>query len=402
MARAGILLDRDGTVIVDHGYVGSVDRVDLIPGSAQAIAAFNAASIPVAVVSNQAGVARGYYGIDDVEKVHRHLTTLLAKYDAHVDEFLFCPYHPDGTVPTFSRYSFDRKPEPGMAFAAARSLDLDLSASWVIGDRSEDMQLAAAVGAIGIFVGPNAIENEGVWSFPDLATATPFILQRMRGMKTDADRSLAGPRRRKKFPTHPYPEAGSFCRAYAMESARAARSVNSAEVERACQLLANAYTRGAMVFACGNGGSASVANHLQCDHGKGIRNGTDIRPRVVSLSSNIEMLTAIANDYSYEETFVYQLESQARLGDVLIVISSSGESSNIVRALHWAREHDVETIALTGFAGGKARELADVAIHVDSSNYGVVEDNHQAIMHALAQYIRQSAMTPDAVEIDVF
>src|SRR5919199_5612030 len=112
MARAGVLLDRDGTIIVDHGYVGSIDRVELVPGSAEAIAAFNCADIPVAVITNQAGVARGYYGTDDVEKVHHHLATLLAEQDAHVDLYLFCPYHPDGTVATFARHSFDRKPEP--------------------------------------------------------------------------------------------------------------------------------------------------------------------------------------------------------------------------------------------------------------------------------------------------
>ena len=99
--RPGALLDRDGTIIVDHGYVGSIDRVELIPGVPEAIAALNRANVPVAVVTNQAGVARGYYGIDDVERVHEHLRELLAPYGAHIDLFLFCPYHPDGTVSAF-------------------------------------------------------------------------------------------------------------------------------------------------------------------------------------------------------------------------------------------------------------------------------------------------------------
>jgi histidinol-phosphate phosphatase family protein len=405
MARAGVLLDRDGTIIVDHGYVGSVDRVELIEGSAQAIAAFNRANIPVAVVTNQAGVARGYYSTDDVDKVHEHLATLLAAHGAHVDRFLFCPYHPDGTVATFARQSFDRKPAPGMAFAAAQALDMDLSASWVIGDRPEDMELAAAVGASGVFVGPDAVEHEGIWSFPDLGSAAQFILHRMNTTNRDG-RPLPlrtpTPGARPKFPRIQFDEAASYCRAYVSESARAARSVDFSAIERASEMLVEAYRRGAVVFACGNGGSASIANHLQCDHLKGVRTGTDLCPRVVSLSSNVELMTAIANDISYEDVFVYQLQSQARPGDVLVVISSSGESANVVRALDWARGHDVQTIALTGFGGGKARELADVGVHVDSANYGVVEDNHQAIMHALAQYIRQSLMTPDAVAIHSF
>jgi D-sedoheptulose 7-phosphate isomerase/D-glycero-D-manno-heptose 1,7-bisphosphate phosphatase len=139
-----------------------------------------------------------------------------------------------------------------------------------------------------------------------------------------------------------------------------------------------------------------------CDHLKGIRTATDIAPRVVSLSANVELLTAIANDISYDEVFAYQLESQATARDVLVAVSSSGRSPNIVRALTWAREHDVRTIALTGFDGGEARKLADVCIHVDAANYGIIEDAHQTVMHALAQYIRQSRMSLDAIMTSVF
>src|ERR1700739_2888934 len=119
--RPGILLDRDGTIIVDHGYVGSVDRVEFIDGAPGAIAKFNRAGIPVAVVTNQAGVARGLYGTDDVARVHQHIEAHLAQYGAHIDLFLYCPYHPAGVVEAFARVSEDRKPGPGMATAAARA-----------------------------------------------------------------------------------------------------------------------------------------------------------------------------------------------------------------------------------------------------------------------------------------
>jgi D-sedoheptulose 7-phosphate isomerase/D-glycero-D-manno-heptose 1,7-bisphosphate phosphatase len=123
---------------------------------------------------------------------------------------------------------------------------------------------------------------------------------------------------------------------------------------------------------------------------------------VASLSTNVELLSAIANDMGYENVFEYQLQSQARPGDVLVAVSSSGRSPNIVRALTWARENGLGTIALTGFSGGAARTVAEAAIHVDSTNYGIVEDLHQAIMHALAQYIRQSRMTSEAISANVF
>jgi phosphoheptose isomerase len=207
---------------------------------------------------------------------------------------------------------------------------------------------------------------------------------------------------RVKFPDAPYTRAGWYFGAYMEETARAASSVEPAALDRAAAVLLQAYTSGARVFSCGNGGSAAIANHLQCDHMKGVRTATDLAPRVVSLSHSIELITAIANDMTYEDVFVYQLQSQSGPGDVLIAISSSGRSPNIVRALTWARDHDLRTIALTGFEGGDARAVAEVTIHVDSTNYGIVEDLHQAIMHALAQYIRHSRMTADAISSSVF
>jgi D-sedoheptulose 7-phosphate isomerase/D-glycero-D-manno-heptose 1,7-bisphosphate phosphatase len=175
--RPGILLDRDGTIIADHGYVGSVDRVDFIEGAPDAIGNFNRAGIPVAVLTNQSGVARGLYRIEDVTRVHGYITEQLAKYGAHIDLFLYCPYHPAGVVEAFARTSEDRKPRPGMAKAAAVALDLDLAASWIVGDRPEDIGLAEAVGASAIYVGPGRCERTGVWSFPSLAAAAPFILE---------------------------------------------------------------------------------------------------------------------------------------------------------------------------------------------------------------------------------
>jgi histidinol-phosphate phosphatase family protein len=393
VSRQGVLLDRDGTIIADGGYVGSVDRVEFVDGAIEAIAALNRAGLPVAVVSNQAGVARGYYGIDDVHQVHKHMIEELAQQDAHIDLWLFCPYHPDGTVESFARASADRKPGPGMALAAAEALGLDLTSSWVVGDSACDIGLARAVGARPLHVGPVAFPAPDVLSFPHLLAAVRHIID-------DHGRSL--PSVRPSFPVRQYPDGGSFGSAYAAELARAVGSVDMARVASAAELLGDAYDRDASVFACGNGGSASIANHLQCDHVKGVRNGTDLHTRVFSLSTNIELFSAIANDHGYDMVFEYQLQSLARPGDVLIAVSSSGRSPNIVRALEWANQNGVHTIALTGFSGGAARELASVSVHVHSDNYGIIEDAHQACMHLLAQYVRQSRMTPDDVTANTF
>jgi histidinol-phosphate phosphatase family protein len=177
--RPGVLLDRDGTIIVDHGYIGSIDRVEFIEGAAAAIAKFNQADVPVAVLTNQAGVARGLYGIEDVARVHRHIAEHLAEHGAHIDLFLYCPYHPAGVVEAFARASEDRKPRPGMAKAAQVALNLDLTASWVVGDRPEDIGLAEAIGASAIYLGSEDRQHPRVWSYPSLAAAVPFILERI-------------------------------------------------------------------------------------------------------------------------------------------------------------------------------------------------------------------------------
>src|SRR6516162_3147935 len=141
-----------------------------------------------------------------------------------------------------------------------------------------------------------------------------------------------------KFPGAPYATAAAYFDAYTEEMSRAGKTIDSAALDRAASVLLEAYLRGARIFSCGNGGSASIANHMQCDHVKGIRTATDLSPHVLSLSANVELLTAIANDTGYENIFVYQLQSQSEPGDVVVAVSSSGRSPNIVSALTWARD----------------------------------------------------------------
>lgn len=198
------------------------------------------------------------------------------------------------------------------------------------------------------------------------------------------------------FPDKLYPAAGGYFIGYREAMAQAWASVDPQPFERAAAMLRDAIQGKRMIYACGNGGSAAISGHLLCDFLKGIQTDTPLRPRVVSLASHIELLTAIANDIAYDEVFAYQLKTMAAPGDVLMTISSSGNSENIVRAIDWARQNGVGTIAMTGFSGGRSAERADVNLHVAAENYGIVEDIHQSMMHALAQYLRQSAMAPGA------
>jgi len=199
------------------------------------------------------------------------------------------------------------------------------------------------------------------------------------------------------FPDTPFKDAADFVDAYASAVSDALASIDRTQFTSAATLLANAYDSGRTVYVCGNGGSAAIANHLHCDHLKGIQTDTDVKPRVVSLVSGMETITAIANDISYSDVFVYQLRTLADADDVLITVSSSGDSENVVRAATWAKENDVKVLALTGFNGGRSASLADVNVHVEGDNYGVIEDAHQSIMHMLAQYLRLQKMTPELI-----
>ena len=200
------------------------------------------------------------------------------------------------------------------------------------------------------------------------------------------------------FHDQKFSDIAGYSDAYFEQLNAAAASVDRAKLSQAATLLEKSYGKGATLYVCGNGGSAAISNHLVCDHLKLIRTDTDLIARVVSLSTNIETITAIANDISYEDVFVYQLQSLGLKGDILMTISSSGDSENVVRAATWAKENGITVISLTGFAGGRTAEIADINLHVEGDNYGVIEDIHQSLMHILAQYIRQKQMTEPLIK----
>lgn len=159
----------------------------------------------------------------------------------------------------------------------------------------------------------------------------------------------------------------------------------------AAEVIFSAIKRNKTIYTAGNGASAAIAQHWACDYTKGCSNlETGFNPRVISLSANIPLMTAISNDISYDEVYAYQLERLADVGDVFISISSSGNSPSVVRACEVALSKGMRVIALTGFDGGKTRKLAHYPIHVDIQEYEATEDVHQAIMHMIAKYIRKT------------
>ena len=200
------------------------------------------------------------------------------------------------------------------------------------------------------------------------------------------------------FPNTKFSDISGYTDAYFEQYAKASASVDRIKLAQASDILLVAYSESKTLYVCGNGGSASISNHLACDHGKLLATDTDLLPRVHSLATNIEVITAIANDISYDEIFIHQLKLVADPGDVVMTVSSSGDSENVVRTAEWAREFGLDVISMTGFSGGRTAKAATVNLHVEADNYGIIEDVHQSLMHLLGQFMRQSQMDKKLIQ----
>jgi D-sedoheptulose 7-phosphate isomerase len=170
---------------------------------------------------------------------------------------------------------------------------------------------------------------------------------------------------------------------YLAAQTKATDSIDVAKVGTIVELLRTALKEDRQVFACGNGGSAANASHFATDLGKSSSDAVGKCFRVLSLNDNVSWLTAIGNDYSYEDTYVRQLQNYGRSGDVLITISVSGNSPNVVKALSWGREHGLKTVALVGGKRGRAADIADYVIVINDTHYGRVEDAQMHILHMI-------------------
>jgi len=163
--------------------------------------------------------------------------------------------------------------------------------------------------------------------------------------------------------------------------------INPAEVKSLAELMYDCYRRSRTIFVCGNGGSGSNASHFCEDIGKGTLRRQDFdndkkkRVRILSLTDNTPYILAWGNDEGFERVFVEQLKNLANPGDLLIAISGSGNSPNILRAVEWANRNDLKTFGCTGFSGGKLRTLAQQGLHVPLDDMGIVESIHLTAFH---------------------
>lgn len=156
-------------------------------------------------------------------------------------------------------------------------------------------------------------------------------------------------------------------------------------------IIIKAFKENRAVYICGNGGSAATASHMQADFRFFVRYFTAFRPRVIALTDNVPMITAIGNDTSFEDIFVEQLKGIFTPGDVLICISASGNSENVIRAARYANDHGGTSVALVGFTGGGLLNEAKIALYTPNKkgDYGPIEDLHMIFDHLLVNYLAQ-------------
>ena len=175
---------------------------------------------------------------------------------------------------------------------------------------------------------------------------------------------------------------------YATDIKRHCDTLDLASISSALELIEAAYHENRQIFIAGNGGSAATANHFSCDFSKNAVKNSERKPKLISLSTNIEYLTAIGNDIDYNCVFSKQLQNLMNDGDLVILISASGNSPNVVNAAEYAKSKNGKLISLTGFDGGHIGKISDVSINVPVNSYEQAEDMHMIILHMFVSHFK--------------
>jgi D-sedoheptulose 7-phosphate isomerase len=161
-------------------------------------------------------------------------------------------------------------------------------------------------------------------------------------------------------------------------------------ISKAISSIKEAHEKDRRIFVFGNGGSAATANHFAADFGKNAIKDDDNRFKIISLSNNISIITACGNDIGFETVFEEQLKNLMHDEDLIICISASGNSPNIIRAVEYARKRNGTIIGITGFNGGKLKQISDFNININSESYEQIEDMHLMITHIIVYWFKMS------------
>ena len=194
----------------------------------------------------------------------------------------------------------------------------------------------------------------------------------------------------KRFPLKKIIKSKQFYIQYINEKNNLLRNINFKELDRIIDTIKKCLKSNNIIYTCGNGGSSSLAEHFTCDFIKQTNNKTNLKVKSISLASNFSLISAIANDISYDDIFSFQVEKLCKRNDILFLFSVSGNSQNLIKAVKKAKTKGVKTISFTGFNGGRLSKITNFNLNFPMANYGIVEDCHISIMHFLSQYLRNT------------
>ena len=201
------------------------------------------------------------------------------------------------------------------------------------------------------------------------------------------------------FPKKKYIKIEDYFFDYLNVSNEVLKKIDMKILIKIANLLENKIKSNKNIFICGNGGSAAIANHYVADYLKLLRTNTKHKPKFISLVSNLELITAISNDINYDKIFSFQIESLANNKDLLIMISSSGNSKNLINALKIAKSKNMKIISFVGFNGGLIHKRSDLSLLSEVNNYGISEDIAHILMHIIIQFLRQKNLVKDLKKV---
>lgn len=387
MARL-VILDRDGTINVERHYLTDPGQVELLERAAAGLRVLRRMGLKLVVVSNQSAVGRGYTDEETLARIHDRLLELLQAEGAELDAIYVCPHTPSESCRC-------RKPGLALLERAAQDFGADLREAFLIGDQASDIEAGRRANATTLLVttgyggqslgGGNPRPDYVVPSLLDAAHLVSVILGRQR--LATVGTGFPGPL------TAVWERWSSLIQAQLLEAAEVKRLMSQSctdAILAAAQVIVRALRSGGKVMLCGNGGSAADAQHIAAELVGRLRRRSE-RPALaaLALTTDTSCLTALANDFGFEQVFERQVQALGRPEDVLVGISTSGDSQNVVRAVNAARAVGMGTVALLGQGGRSLEGLVDVAIAVPSSNTPRTQEGHIAAGHILCELVEQ-------------
>jgi len=368
-------------VIAERDHLTEPAQVELLPNALAGLQRLRGLNLGLVVVTNQSVIGRGLLDADGLARIHGRLAGLLAEGGVCLDGIFICPHLPEAGCEC-------RKPRTALVRRAAAELGFDPAASFVIGDKDCDIDLGRAIGATTLLVrtGYGARHLAEGLARPQLVAEDMLeAAMLVEHLVEDGDGQ--------RFPGLCHGAAGRL-RAHLLGSISTKQQLLKyceQELLGAAAQIAECLRQGGKVLLCGNGGSAADAQHIAAELVSVLT--TDyLRPGLaaLALTTDTSVLTASANDFGFAGIFERQVQALGRPGDVLLGISTSGNSENVLRALRYARENGLRTVALTGSSGGKMVPLADAAIRVPSTVVQHIQEAHITIGHILCDLVERA------------